>query len=356
MTLKLYEILGINQNASQDEIKRAYKKLAIQFHPDKNPNNSEAEAKFREISNAYSILSNEDNKRRYDNLGDENYDDNNGGGAPDVDIREMFEHMFGNRNTDPFGDAFFGFKNRTHQNNQCNNIQKTYNATLEEVYFGINKNINFKISHHCKKCIKTCDKCNGNGMIQQMIQMGPFTQIISQPCNTCTGTGVIIKGSKNCNECKGEGIYEVDNLCNLNIPKGFEEGMKTIFNNLGEQPKKNNQIPGHLILEIRVQDHSIFTRKGNDLYYKLSITLTESILGKDINIPYFDDVIKININQFGIINPNKQYIIKNRGLPILNNDNKKGNLFLEFNIIYPTLEKEEIHNLSSILSKSFKYK
>jgi molecular chaperone DnaJ len=360
MTHKLYDILGVQSNASQDEIKKAYKKLAFQYHPDKNPNNPEADARFKEISNAYSVLGDEAQKDRYDRLGDDNFNESGGGNdRTNVDIHEIFRSMFEGHHGggDPFAEHFFGGfgRHRHQQNNKCGNIHKVMNVNLEDVYNGINKNLTFKVTYFCKKCYKTCDICKGSGIIQQMIQMGPFTNIVSHPCHNCQGLGVLNMNNKNCQDCHGTGKYENENACNLSIPKGFEDGIRTVFNKLGEQPKKNNQEAGDLILELRINEHPHFTRKANDLYYKLNITLTESILGKDISIPYFDDTIKININQFGVINPNKQYIIKNRGLPIINTD-KKGNLFLEFTIIYPKVEKDEMNNLASVFSKAFVYK
>ena len=362
MTFKLYETLGVPENANSEEIKKAYKKMAMTYHPDKNPNNKEADAKFREISNAYSILSDEEQKRKYDHLGDENFNGNgNDEGQGDVNMHNMFQHFFGGGGRhpfgggDPFADAMFGgFRNGGQNANKCNNIMKEYTVKLDDAYYGLNQNITFKVTHHCKSCIKICEKCNGNGMVQQFIKNGIMTYVTTSPCGFCHGSGTITKGDKSCSKCSGNGTYEVDNLCNLVISKGFENNVKTVFNNLGEQPQKTNQQPGNLILEIKIQDHPTFTRKCNDLYYKLNITLSESILGKDISINYFDEVIKININQFGIINPHKQYIIKNRGMPIMNSD-KKGNMFLEFIINYPKLEKDEIASLTSVFSKAFKY-
>jgi DnaJ-class molecular chaperone len=355
MTFKFYDILEVSRDASQDDIKKAYKKLAIQYHPDKNKGNADAEKKFQEISNAYSVLSNQDTRKRYDMTGDENY--NNEGGqhqeAPNMD--ELFQHLFGSRRGggghNPFNDFGFGFGDN-HQP-QCNNIIKTYNITLEDIYNGIVKTIKINVKKYCKKCFTTCNICNGTGVKQQIIQMGPMTQILQSNCPKCNGSKIINKHNKECSDCKGSGMFDVEHNAYLNMPKGFDSN-HTVFEGLGEQPQLSTHKPGNLIFEFKLTPHSHFTKNGNDLFYKHTLTLTESIIGKLITIDYFGENIKINTDQFGIINPSKQYILKNRGLPILNTT-KKGNMIIEFIITYPKINQNEVEKLTEILNKSFIY-
>jgi len=349
MTYKLYDILEVSINASQEDIKKSYKKLAFQFHPDKNKDNKDAEIKFKEISNAYSILSNPETKERYDHLGDENFNNDSGGNNQQeaANMDEIFQHLFGQRRGgfNPFED--FG------QNNRCNNIIKHYNITLEDIYNGISKTVKITLNKYCTKCFTTCTTCKGSGMIQQIMQVGPMTQIFNMTCNKCGGAKIMNKNNKDCKECKGNGTFEVEQTAVLNMPKGFDSN-HTIFEGFGEQPQTPGQKPGNLIFEFRLMQHALFSKQGNDLYYKHTLTLTESIIGKLITIEYFGEQIKINTNQFGIINPSKQYILKNRGLPIYNTQ-KKGNMIIEFNITYPQLNTTELDNLTVLLNKAFLY-
>jgi DnaJ-class molecular chaperone len=359
MTYKLYDILEVDRNASCEEIKKAYKQLAIKYHPDKNKGNADAEKKFQDISNAYSVLANEETRKKYDFEGDENY--NNGGGQPQQheapNMDEVFQHLFGSRRGggggNPFNDFGFGFGDHHNHQPQCNNIIKSYNITLDDIYNGIVKTIKINIKKYCKKCFTTCNVCNGSGVKQQMIQMGPMTQILQSTCPKCNGAKIMNKHNKDCGECKGSGMFDVEHSAHLNMPKGFDSN-HTIFEGLGEQPQISAHKAGNLIYEFKLMPHSHFTKNGNDLLYKHTLTLTESIIGKVIIIDYFGETIKINTDQFGIINSSKQYILKGRGLPIMNTT-KKGNMIIEFIITYPKINLSELEKLTEILNKAFIY-
>lgn len=365
MSYKLYEILGLDKNASDQDIKRAYKKLAFENHPDKNKGDQNAEEKFKEISNAYAILSDETEKRKYDQLGDNNY--NNGNGGQQESHADIFERFFGGNMGHPFAHHFeqrggfehhFSFNNFGEQHNtevrKCKSFGQSLNMTLEEVYEGINKNIKISVKKYCSKCIKQCDNCNGRGIVNQIKHMGMFTQMFTGTCDKCSGSGHITQAKKNCSECNGNGSYDKEQNAHLTIPPGVDNGFKTIFPELGEQPRNSNQHAGDLILEINILEHKIFTRKGNDLYYKCEISFIESIIGKNIEIPLFNELLKINTNIFGVLCSGKNYMIEDKGMPFMNSNTKKGNLFIEFSINYPKIKNsEKIKELEELLSQTF---
>jgi DnaJ-class molecular chaperone len=350
---KLYSVLGVAKNASPDDIRRAYKRLAMEYHPDKNKGNAAAEEKFKEISAAYNVLSDETSRAKYDDIGDANY--NNGSGQEvnrgQHDPHDIFEAFFRSRGG-PFGamghsfeDDIFSFGmggnggagggNRPHKKAQS--IEKTFVFNLDDIYYGINKDLNINIRKFCLKCNKKCSKCDGRGIIQQIRNLGIMQQIFQGSCDNCEGSGITIEGKSGCKTCNGKGIYNEDKKATLIIPKGIDENYKTAFPELGEQPKIPNIKPGDLIIHIKIEEHKHFIRKGNDLYYKTDISFIDSVLGKEIAIPYFKEKIIINTNIFGVISNGKNYLLEGKGMPILNTSNK-GNMFIEFAINYPKIK------------------
>ena len=358
---KLYKVLGVDKDASQDDIKAAYKVLAMKYHPDKNKDKADAEEKFKEISAAYNVLSDEDKRRVYDNSGDQNY--NNGSGQ---EVRrnphDIFEAFFRNGGG-PFGDGgpfdedIFSFgmggAGGNRQPKKAKSIEKTFVFNLDDIYNGINKDLNINIRKFCHKCNKKCSKCDGRGIIQQIRNLGIMQQIFQGSCEHCEGSGITIEGKHDCNQCNGKGSYNEDKKATLIIPKGIDENYKTAFPELGEQPRIPNIKPGDLIIHIKIEEHKHFIRKGNDLYYKIDISFVDSIVGKDIVIPYFKEKININTNIFGVISNGKNYLLEGKGMPILNTTNK-GNMFIEFNISYPKIKNnEKIEELKTLLNEVF---
>lgn len=350
MTYKLYDILNIPKDASIDDIKKGFKKLAVKHHPDKGGD----EEKFKEIAKAYEILSDENKRKQYDQLGDEGYErmESGGGGSGYVDPHSIFEQFFGNNH--PFGGASFfnhpfGNHNRTNARKKARTVQHVIQITNKDAYFGMNKIIKITINKKCFKCLDTCANCQGKGQINNMRRMGPFTQIEQHPCHVCNASGKIPLNNTSCSTCNGKGNYSEEKIVEIKIPKGVNTGHVINFDGLGEQPSNENDIPGDLKFEILVKPDPLFERDNLHLIHTINITFQESILGKIINIPHYEGNIEIDISKYGIIQPNKKYTIREKGM---HTNNTKGNLIIQFDIKYPSnILSEDIKNkLSPLLS------
>ena len=297
-----YKILQIERSATQDEIKKSYRILALKNHPDKGGN----EEIFKSISVAYECLSNPESRRNYDNP-QENTNMNH------QDIFNQFMNMN---------------MRHTHQKSKRQNHLYKISVSLKDIHTGIIKTVKITLKNTCFECKKTCKKCNGNGIIIQTIQMGPFSQQIQMHCNECQD-GSISRQNINCLYCNGTYFKSREEILKIDILKNSKNGMTIKYDKLGEQPKKENEESGDLIIEINIEMDQYFLREESNLIYKTKITFRESMIGKNIIIPHFDENINIDTSIFGIINPNKRYYIKKRGLSNI------GDLIIIFDIIYP---------------------
>lgn len=330
MTFKLYDILGVPKGSSKEEIKKAFRKLAVQHHPDKGGDPE----KFKEVAHAYEVLSDDHKKEEYDRLGDEGMAAMNGnGGGPGfahMDPRDIFEQFFGGG---MFGHDMFGGhpqNMRTRRSDQLHNMR----VSMHDAYHGCTKHIKICVAKTCMKCKETCSLCQGRGHITDMRRMGFFTQMMTRPCDRCHGTGAMSKGRGDCMECHGNAQYQEEKRLEIVIPPGVNTGHQHRIDGMGEQPKAEGDIPGDLILQIHVQDDPNFTRSGDDLIHIVKISFAESVLGKTITIPHFAGSFDLNTADFGIIHPEKPYNIADKGMPRLNTG-AFGKLQIVFRIDYP---------------------
>lgn len=321
-----YNILGVDKNATEDDIKKAFRKIAREAHPDKGGDTE----KFQQIQAAYEVLGNPEKRREYDTPNNTTH----------------HHHHF------PFETfPFFGFGTKPGPQKRGNR-QYTFNITLRDAYFGITKRFKIKRDVNCS-CNVICNHCGGEGIVTHRLQNGPFLQMNTQNCNKCLGRGIVKESLKHCNECNNKGTKAEERLVELVLERGVESGKKFVIDGWGEQSSKKNDIPGDLVIEVIIESDPIFTRRGLDLLYTTTITLRESIIGKEIVIPHFDGDYNLHLKGFGIVNPNKQYIVFDKGMVKTGTVPQTGNLHLRFIIQYPdgNLEDSQITILLDAFDK-----
>ncbi len=344
-----YEVLGVDRNASANDIKKAYRKLAIQYHPDKNPGDKEAEEKFKEAAEAYSVLSDADKKARYDQFGFEGVSGAGGGGFSGAgmdmnDIFSMFGDIFGGRGG--FGGfGGFGGSSAGPQKHRGSDLRVKAKLTLQEIANGTTKKFKLKKYVACTHCngsgaegnaYETCPECKGTGRVVRT-QQSFFGMMRSEvACPHCHGEGKIIKNK--CSHCHGEGIVLGEEVVEIQIPAGVVEGMQLSMRGKGSAGKRNG-INGDLLIVIEEEKHPELIRDENDLIYSLLLDIPTATLGGFAEIPTIDGRAKVTIDPG--TQPGKVLRLRGKGLPTLNGYGK-GDIVVNISVYIPeTLSKEE---------------
>ena len=368
----LYEALGITKTANDEEIKKAYKKMALKYHPDRNLNNKdEANTKFQEISRAFQTLSNQEKRNRYDQFGviDGVNDNCGGGGMPGgFNPMDIFNNLFGGGmggipGFNGFGGGGGGNNNQQQQDTKhpgkSPDKKITINISLVDVYKGKVMNIEFNKVICCDKCagcgakskdsITSCGPCGGKGKIIRMMQMGPMIQQSIQHCSSCSGAGKMLLPENQCVKCNGKKGVAVKRHIECCVRPGTTQGTAINFKNESDWNADFTDI-GDLIVFVNCKnDEGFFRREADNLIMKKSITLLEALTTTEFMFKHLDErVIKVNHNE--IIKPQQQMVIKNEGMSNLNDNLKKGDLHIIFDIVFPTdIDKERSKYLCKIL-------
>lgn len=283
-----YEVLGVDRNASEQDIKKAYRKLARQYHPDVNPGNKEAEEKFKEVTDAYDVLSDPEKRARYDQFG---HADPGQGGFDAGGFGDIFDMFFGG-----------GGGQRRNGPQRGSDLRYAMTLTFEEAVFGVEKEIQVPRDETCMDCQgsgaapgthpTTCSQCQGTGQVK-VTQRTPFGQIqTARTCPTCHGEGRTV--SSPCSTCHGQGKVRKVKTLKINVPEGSEDGLNLRLSGDGEAGTKGGP-PGDLYIVLQVKPHKFFERDGNDVYCEIPITFVQAALGAEIDVPTLDGVVKMKV-------------------------------------------------------------
>ena len=359
-----YEVLGVDKSASADDIKKAYRKLAVKYHPDKNPGDKAAEEKFKEAAEAYSVLSDADKKARYDQFGHSGVE----GAGPDFsggfgNLNDILNDLFGGAfgggfgGFSGFGGGFGGGQRQQQRVYRGRDIRVRVKLTLEEIAHGVEKDITIEKSVPCQDCggkgaknssdIKTCPACNGTGQVQRVVNSFLGQTVTYSTCQQCGGEGKVITNP--CRSCGGTGLVRKRETIKVKIPAGVEAGMQLTIQGEGHAAK-NNGINGDLLVVIEEQEHPNLKREGNNLYYTKVVSLPDAILGAEIEVPCLDGAYKIKVEpgtQSGTV-----VRLRNKGLPTVNGYGGTGDMYVKIAVWIPKkLEKDEKAVIESLRGK-----
>ena len=338
-----YDILNVSKTSSQGEIKKAYRKVAMKYHPDKNPDNEEAENKFKEAAEAYSVLSDEEKKNRYDQMGHQQYQQFGSGGqgfSGGINVEDIFNSVFGGSGgfSDFFGGGDIFGNSRSRNRTSGGNLKISIPLTLEEIHAGKEKKIKIKRWEKTNSEPSVCSMCNGAGEVKK-VQRSFLGQIVNvQVCSNCSGVGYV------------GGRERKTATIKVNIPPGVSDGNYMTVQGEGDKSVKGNS-PGDLIVYFEEKEHKLFVRDNSDLYVECSINYPDAVLGVELEVPTIDGKVKMKIPP-GIEN-NQILRLRGKGLPGLNR-NKLGNLYVRIDIKTLVNVNETTKNLIKELKKNIK--
>ena len=329
-----YDVLGVDRSASTDQIKSAYRKLAVKHHPDKNKGDKAAEEKFKEASEAYHVLSNSERKQNYDNFGHAAFENGGGGrgGFGNFDFSNHFSDIF----EDFFGEGFGGGRRSRRSNNRGSDLRYDLSISLEEAFSGKKQDIKFSTSEKCDTCSGSgskpghnagaCNMCGGHGQVRS--SQGFFT--VQQTCPQCSGSGEMITNP--CGSCGGQGKKQASKRLSVTIPKGVDDGTRIRLSGKGEAGSRGGT-SGDLYLFINVHSHELFKRSDENLFFECPVSIADAALGTSIEIPTIDGG-KAKIKIPAGTQSGKQFRLRGKGMPLMRNKDY-GDLYVQIKTEVP---------------------